>query len=80
MTTPVVGYYQFEMEHVALVEMNFWLANPGLMDDSGSERPFVPDGFYELSEGIYEHTFDTLGEAKRALEVAGWVEKDMFKI
>jgi len=82
MTVATVGYYQLDqsdgVEAFALVELNFYNANPGMMDDSGSEKPFVPNRFYELCESIYEHDFDTVEEAKAALEAAGWVEKKMF--
>ncbi len=82
MTVATVGYYQLDqsdgMEAFALVELNFYNANPGFLDDSGNEEPFVPSGFYAMAEGIYEHEFDTVEEAKAALEAAGWVEKQMF--
>ena len=81
MTVATVGYYQFDqsdgVEAFALVELNFYNANQH-MDDSGSEEPFVPTGFYALTDAVYEHDFDTVEEAKAALEAAGWVEKQMF--
>lgn len=87
MTVATVGYYQmspaqeddfFGMGEIfSLVELNYWNANQH-MDDSGSEKPFVPAGFEEVSEGEYAHDFATIEEAKAALEAAGWVEKKMF--
>lgn len=82
MTAATVGYYQLDqsdgMEAFTLVELNFYNANPGMMDDSGSEEPFVPTGFYALTAAVYEHDFATTADAKAALEAAGWVEKKMF--
>lgn len=82
MTVATVGYYQLDqadgMDAFALVELNFYNANHGMMDDSGSEEPFVPNGFYALTDAVYEHDFATTEEAKAALEAAGWVEKQMF--
>lgn len=75
----VVGYYQFDDENwgVALVTKDFWEAN-GYLCDSGSEEPFVPDGFFQLSDSYYEHEFDDMDAAKKVLESAGWVEKQIL--
>lgn len=81
MTTAVVGYYQLDQSEghdaFTLVLKEFWDANQS-MDDSGSEEEFVPEGFYALCEGVYEHDLGGTDVARQALEAAGWVEKNMF--
>jgi hypothetical protein len=72
----IVGYYQFDDEQfsVALVTKEFWKENQCL-DDSGSQEEYVPEHFFELTDAIYEHDFDTHEEACAALEKAGWVAR-----
>lgn len=75
----VVGYYQFDDEEfsVALVTKGFWEKYGGL-DDSGSEEKYVPDGFFQLTDAIYEHNFATHEKACEALEKAGWVARNFL--
>jgi hypothetical protein len=75
----VVGYFEFDEDNfgVALVTKDFWEAN-GHLCDSGSEEEFVPEGFFQLSDAYYEHEFDDVDAAKKALTDAGWVEKQIL--
>lgn len=75
----IIGFYQFDQDEfsVALVTKDFWDKN-GYLCDSGSEEEFVPEGFFQLSEAIYEHEFDDADAARKVLNDAGWVEKELF--
>lgn len=72
----VVGYYQNNDGFFALVLKEYWDKNQGLDDGSGEEE-FVPEGFYAVTEAIYEHEFEDDEEAARVLESAGWVAKEI---
>ena len=62
-----------------LLENLFWNQNQCLNSDD--EDPFfednLPDGFYELSDSIYEYDGE-IEEAKAALIAAGFEEKVLF--
>lgn len=75
----IIGYYQFDNEQcsVAIVTKEFWEQH-GYIDSNGSESDYIPDNFYELSEGIYEHDCDNHAQACEQLEKAGFVAKKLF--
>ena len=80
-TSKVIGYYQFDDEdyQVVLVTKEFWDKHHHL-DDSGSEERYVPNGFYQIAEGCYEHDFSTHEEACSALKKSGWVAKIIYGV
>lgn len=71
-----IGYFQVDDWQFAIVEKSFWDQNQCLNADDTD--PFfennLPDGFYELSESIYEYDGE-IEEAKAALIAAGFEEK-----
>ena len=75
----IIGYFQFDEEEfsVGIVLKDFWDKNKGL-DDQSSESKYIPEGFYELSEAIYEHEYSDTEEAKNILNKAGFIEKELF--
>jgi hypothetical protein len=79
MTDKIKGYFQFDDEQfsIAIVLKEFWNENKCL-DDSGSEQAFLPKRFYQQTEAIYEHDFDNHEEAVKALNNAGFFEKELF--
>lgn len=74
-----IGYFQFDQEEfsVAVVLKDFWEEN-GYLDDSGSEEEHMPDGFFALTDAIYEHNYNSIEEAKKLLKIAGFEEKVLF--
>lgn len=73
-----IGYFQIDEEEMffAMILKSFWDEN-GSLDSEGSEEDFIPEGFFAVSEGIYEHTYDSNEDAIKVLNAANWVAKDL---
>lgn len=74
-----IGYFQFDPHEfsVAVVLKDFWEEH-GYLDDSGSEEEYMPEGFFMLTDAMYEHRFPTTEDAKKVLKMAGFEEKVLF--
>lgn len=77
-----IGYFQFDAEgwSVAIVAKDFWEKHQHLADSNAFDpavEAAIPDGFYELTDAIYETDFDT-DEAKAKLVSAGFEERVLF--
>jgi hypothetical protein len=82
-----IGYFQLYTDPmfgtcIAIASKDFWeheecLDGDGLDEDTEAA---LPDGLYELTESMYEHTFDTDDAAKQALLSAGFVEKELLTL
>ena len=79
MTQPI-GYFHFDKEgfSIAIVERTFWEEN-GVLDGDGIGvlEDMLPEGFYELTESVYEFDGDT-EDARAKLKAIGLEEKKLF--
>jgi hypothetical protein len=77
----IIGYFQITDWQIAIVEKSFWDLNHCLNSDD--EDPFlddnVPDGFYALSDSIYEYEGE-VEEARQVLINASFEEKELFNV
>jgi hypothetical protein len=79
--TKTIGYFQVDSEgfSIMVVEKTFWNENQCLSDSGlGVIDDLLPEGFYELSDSIFEYDGD-IDEARTKLVAIGLEEKVLFE-
>lgn len=78
----IIGYFQVDKEEfgIAIVEKEFWDEHGMLSDEGlGVLEDMLPEGFYELTDSIFEYNGD-ISEARSRLIAIGLEEKELFEL